>query len=96
MTEITLNVRHVSKFGIIFHHLRWWHTSLVDHIGTDVYVCLGPSMEGTSASLKGEGDLRVFDNDLRMICQATRLRDPRRVAADLDRHCEEESGKDTE
>lgn len=95
MDAITLEVRPVSNFGIIFRHARWWHRSLVNHIGDDVYVCLGPSVKSANA-LTGKGDLRVFDNDLRMICQATRLRDPRRLAADLDRYGEEWSGKDTE
>jgi hypothetical protein len=90
MKAITLDVRLVSKFGITFLATRWWHRSLVDYIGAEVYVCLEPKINKTD-TVMGECDLYVFDNDLRMICQATRLQDPRRVAADLDRY-----GEDTE
>jgi hypothetical protein len=90
MDQITLEVRPVSNFGIAFLNIRWWHASLVDYIGAEVYVCLGPSVREAGTPV-ADVDLCVLDSDLRMICRATRLKDPRRLVADLDRY-----GEDTE
>jgi hypothetical protein len=71
--DITLKRRKVTAFGIKYVGNHWWHEDLADRVGETVYI-YRESLPPFSTK-----DLKVFDRDVELICEATELENPRRL-----------------
>ena len=79
MNDLTLKYVRVTAFGIEYHDEFWWHDELASLVGERVYVTRGPA--AIRASLRRcKPRLKVYGwRDLKLLCEATKLRNPRRL-----------------
>lgn len=75
MSDISLERRKVTAFGIEWCGHRFWHRELADRVGDTVYVY---PKNGLPANRNGVS-LLVFDAEPSRICEATPLENPHRL-----------------